>query len=127
MHNSFITDKITQLLNSGLSFEEHLTIKEKREVISELIYFYDKKGYGAYEENEMLYVIDTTYKNIMMMEVTRNSIYFNPYDHESLFDIIYVTLEFINEKFGPIEEETVNIEDEITEEMPKPKPNFDIL
>ena len=119
--------QVAQLLNNGFSFEKFLTKQERLNLISELIYFYDKKHYGAYEENEMIYIIDNTYKSIMMMEVTRNSIYFNPYDHDSLLDVIYVTLEFINEKFGPVEKPHKDIEDQETEEMPKPKPNFDIL
>ena len=127
MHNQYITDRISEILNGGFSFGEYISRKEREEIIFDLVHFYDTKGYGAYEENDMVYVIDNTYKNILMMEVTRNSIYFNPYSSESLFDVIYITLEFISEKFGTEEHYNKDIEDQETEDAPKPKPNFDIL
>ena len=64
-----------------------------------------------------------------MIEITKNSIYFNPQEHIYLLDAVVATLEFITEKFGLEEDEqsTEDIEDEITEEMPSQKPDFSSL
>jgi hypothetical protein len=125
-----ITDKINQLLNNGFSFGEHKTKKERDEIEQELLDWYGKNGFGAFIEEEMLYVVDSNHEQIMMLEITKNSIYFNPHEHVYLLEAVVVTLEFITNKLTLPEEskETpVDIEDEVTEEMPKPKPNFDIL
>ena len=126
--NNFITTKITQLLNNGFAFKDHLSVKEKKEIESKLIDYYDHKFYGAFMEDEMIYVIDSDHNSILMMEVTRNSIYFNPYEHPALFDVIYLTLEFVTNNFAETVDEPDPIEDETTQDMPvRPKPNFDIL
>tara|TARA_Y100001937_G_scaffold126618_1_gene196332 strand:+ start:242 stop:631 length:390 start_codon:yes stop_codon:yes gene_type:complete len=128
INNSFITTKITQLLNNGFAFKDHLSVKEKKEIESKLIDYYDHKFYGAFMEDEMIYVIDSDHNSILMMEVTRNSIYFNPYEHPALFDVIYLTLEFVTNNFAETVDEPDPIEDETTQDMPvRPKPNFDIL
>ena len=124
-----ITDKINQLLNNGFSFGEYKTKKERDEIEQELLDYYGKNGFGAFVEEEMLYVVDSNHEQIMMIEITKNSIYFNPHEHVYLLEAVVVTLEFITNKLTLSEEEetSTDIEDEITEEMPKPKPNFDIL
>ena len=125
-----ITDKINQLLNNGFSFGEHKTKKERNEIEQDLLDYYGKNGFGAFMEEEMLYVIDSNHEQIMMLEITKNSIYFNPYEHVYLLEAVVVTLEYITNKLTLPEEQEktpVDIEDEITEEMPKPKPNFDII
>ena len=125
-----ITDKINQLLNNGFSFGEHKTKKEKDEIEQELLDYYGKNGFGAFVEEEMLYVVDSNHEQIMMLEITKNSIYFNPHEHSYLLEAVVVTLEFITNRLSLPKEQAktpVDIEDEVTEEMPKPKPNFDIL
>ena len=125
-----ITDKINQLLNNGFSFGEYKTKKERDEIEQELLDWYGKNGFGAFIEEEMLYVVDSSHEQIMMLEITKNSIYFNPHEHVYLLEAVVVTLEFITDKLTLPEEQEktpTDIEDEITEEMPKPKPNFDIL
>ena len=125
-----ITDKINQLLNNGFSFGEHKTKKERNEIEQDLLDYYGKNGFGAFVEEEMLYVVDSKHDQIMMLEITKNSIYFNPHEHLYLLDAVVVTLEYITKKLTTpeeVQETTVDIEDEVTEEMPKPKPNFDIL
>jgi len=125
-----ITDKINQLLNNGFSFGEHKSKKERDEIEQELLDWYGKNGFGAFIEEEMLYVVDSSHEQIMMLEITKNSIYFNPHEHIYLLEAVVVTLEFITNKLTLPEEakETpVDIEDDSTEEIPKPKPNFDIL
>ena len=124
-----ITDKINQLLNNGFSFGEHKTKKERDEIEQELLDYYGKNGFGAFIEEEMIYVVDSNHEQIMMIEITKNSIYFNPHEHVYLLEAVVVTLEFITNKLTlpDDEEEVTDIEDEVTEEMPKPKPNFDIL
>ena len=123
-----ITDKINQLLNNGFSFGDHKTKKERDEIEQDLLDYYGKNGFGAFIEEEMLYVVDSKHEQIMMLEITKNSIYFNPYEHPALFDVIYLTLEFITKTFSKPPPEADLIEDEPTQDMPKkPKPSFDIL
>ena len=125
-----ITDKINQLLNNGFSFGNHKTKKEREEIELELLDWYGKNGFGAFLEEEMLYVVDTSHEQIMMLEITKNSIYFNPHEHMYLLEAVVITLEFITSKLTlpeEVKETTVDIEDDSTEEIPKPKPNFDIL
>ena len=127
--NGSITSKISQLLNNGFAFQDHLTIKERKEMENYLVNFYDKKFYGAFVEEEMIYVVDSDYNKILMMEVTGNSIYFNPYEHPSLIDVVYITLEFVTETFAKEANDNSFLgDDEPTQDMPKkPKPSFDIL
>ena len=129
MINKEITDKINQLLNNGFSFGNHKTKKERDEIEQDLLDYYDKNGFGAFIEEEMLYVVDSKHEQIMMLEITKNSIYFNPHEHIYLLDAVVVTLEFVAKKLTTKEPQQVTtcIEDEITEELPKPKPNFDVL
>ena len=124
-----ITDKINQLLNNGYSFGEHKTKRERDEIEQDLLDWYSKNGLSAFIEEEMIYVVDSNYSHIMMLEITKNSIYFNPHEHVYLLDAVVTTLEFLTKKLAKEEllETTEDIEDEVTEEMPKPKPNFDIL
>ena len=123
-----VTEQITQLLNSGFAFPEKKKKKERNEVEEELVEYYNKAGFRAFIEEEMLYVSDLNYKIIMMIEITRNSIYFNSQEHVYLLDAVVATLEFITKKYSPEEEQsTEDIENEITEDMPKPKPDFGLL
>ena len=125
-----ITDKINQLLNNGFTFGEHKTKSERDEIEQELIDYYGKNGFGAFIEDEMVYIVDSSHQHIMMLEITKNSIYFNPHEHTYVLDAVVVTLEFLTKilkKEETTEEALFEIEDESTEEMPKPKPNFDIL
>ena len=125
-----ITKKINQLLNNGFTFGDHKTKEERDEIEEGLVDWYGKNGFGAFIEEEMLYVVDTNYENIMMLEITKNSIYFNPHEHSYLLDAVVVTLEYITEKLtksNSISEDNTDIEDEDTEEMPKEKPDFGLL
>jgi hypothetical protein len=125
-----VTSKINQLLNNGFSFGEYKTKKERDVIEQDLLDYYGKNGFGAFIEEEMLYVVDSSHEQIMMLEITKNSIYFNPREHTYLLEAVVVTLEFITNKFTLPEkqkETPVDIEDDSTEEIPKPKPNFDIL
>ena len=122
-----ITDKINQLLNNGFSFGEHKTKKERDELEQDLLDYYGKNGFGAFIEEEMLYVVDSSHAEIMMLEITKNSIYFNPHEHVYLLEAVVVTLEYLTKNLEKQETIPDSFEDEVTEEMPKPKPNFDIL
>ena len=124
------TERINQLLNNGFTFGEHKTKKERDEIEEGLVDWYEKNGIGAFVEEEMLYVVDSKHEHIMMLEITKNSIYFNPHEHLYLLDAIVITLEYITDKLvkkETLEEVANNIEDEITEEMPKQKPDFGTL
>ena len=122
-----ITNKINQLLNNGFTFGEHKTSIERDEIEEGLVDWYGKNGFGAFIEEEMLYVVDSNYEHILMLEITKNSIYFNPHEHLYLLDAVVVTLEFITDKLTKDKQKTeleTDIEDDVTEEMPKVKPDF---
>jgi len=133
MINKEIAAKINQLLSNGFAFNEHVDETEREKIEHEMLHWYDKNFFGAYLENNMLYVVDRQQQKIMMMEITRNSIYFNPYDHSLLVDLVVLTLEFVTDYFKIVTENNLDmskeldIEDMSTEEIPKPKPNFDFL
>lgn len=128
MIDEVITEKISQLLNNGFSFPEHLTSEERDEIQDELINYYNKSGFRSFVEEEMIYVADLNYKVIMMIEITKNSIYFNSQEHIYLLDAVVATLEFVTTKYTPEDEQsTEEIENEITEDMPKVKPDFSSL
>ena len=123
-----INDKINQLLNNGFAFPKHLTSEERDDVEQSLLSWYDKYGISAFIEEEMIYTTDGTGDIVMTMEITKNSIYFNPREHVYLLDIIVTTLEFITDKLAkPEPSELLPDEDDPTEEMTKEKPNFDFL
>ena len=135
MRDKALANKITSLLNNGFAFGRFFSQKERRELTDDILHYYDKNFFGAFVEEEMLYVVDSQRDKIMMMEITRNSIYFNPYEHTMLLELIVLTLEFFTDRFGMKEYSTeklksnkeVDEEEESTEDEEKPKPNFDII
>ena len=135
MRDKALANKITSLLNNGFAFGRFFSQKERREFTDDILHYYDKNFFGAFIEEEMLYVVDSQRDKIMMMEITRNSIYFNPYEHTMLLELIVLTLEFVTDRFGMKEYSTeklksnkeVDEEEESTEDEEKPKPNFDII
>ena len=123
-----VSDQISQLLNNGFAFPEHLTLEERSEIEEDLVRYYNRSGFRSFVEEEMVYVSDLNYKVIMMIEITKNSIYFNSQEHTYLLDAVVATLEFITNRYAPEDEQsTEDIENEITEDMPKVKPDFSSL
>ena len=125
-----VNKKISQLLNNGFAFGEHKTKRERDEIEEELGEWYNKNGLEAFVEEEMVYVVGAGYEHIMILEITKNSIYFNPREHIYLFEAVVVALEFITDKLSKPEEMMPigkDMEDDSTEEIPKPKPSFDFL
>ena len=123
-----VSEQISQLLNNGFAFPEHLTLEERNEIEEDLIRYYNRSGFRSFIEEEMVYVSDLNYKVIMMIEITKNSIYFNSQEHVYLLDAVVATLEFITNRYAPEDKQsTEDIENEITEDMPKVKPDFSSL
>ena len=123
-----VNEKINQLLNNGFAFPEHLTSKERDEVEQGLLSWYNKYAISAFIEEEMIYTVDSSGSIILTMEITKNSIYFNPREHFYLLDVIVTTLEFITDKLVKTEPSSpLPEDDDSTEEMIKEKPNFDFL
>ena len=67
-----ITDQINQLLNNGFSFGDYKTKEERNEIEQDLLDHYGKNGFGAFIEEEMVYVVDSNHEQIMMLEITKN-------------------------------------------------------
>ena len=105
-----------------------MTSRDRDLIQEELIEWYGKNGFGAFVEEEMVYVSDLDYNIILVIEITKNSIYFNSHEHSYLLEAIVTTLEFITNKYSPEDEQSIEeIENEITEDMPKVKPDFSLL
>ena len=123
-----ITEKISQLLNNGFAFPNHLTSEERDKIEEDLINYYNRSGFRSFLEEDMLYVSDLNYQTILVIEITKNSIYFNSQEHIYLLDAVVATLEFVTSIYSSEEEQsTEEIENEITEDMPKVKPDFSLL
>ena len=123
-----ITEKISQLLNNGFAFPNHLTSEERDKIEEDLINYYNRSGFRSFLEEDMLYVSDLNYQTILVIEITKNSIYFNSQEHIYLLDAVVATLEFVTSIYSSEEEQsTEEIENEITEDMPKVKPDFSSL
>ena len=60
-----ITDQINQLLNNGFSFGDHKTKRERNDFEQELLDFYNKSGFSAFIEEEMLYVTDLNHQQVL--------------------------------------------------------------
>jgi hypothetical protein len=115
-------------LNNGFAFPNHLTSEERDKIEEDLISYYNRSGFRSFLEEETLYVSDLNYQTILVIEITKNSIYFNSHEHIYLLDAVVSTLEFVTSIYSSEEEQsTEDIENEITEDFPKSKPDFGIL
>ena len=135
-----LKDTILKAINSGLAFP-HMTAMEREDTENKIIDHLKQKGYEAFEEECMIYVLDKHWKKVLMMELTRNTLYFTPFDAKETSVVIYYILQLISQKYldempkikkidkkAPIKKEEIEDDsEEDTEEEPKPPPNFDFL
>ena len=127
---------ILKTLNNGIAFK-HMTDIERQDKELEIIEYLKQKGYEAYLEEEMIWILSSNWEKLMMMELTKNTLYFTPFKAEEAPVIVYLILQFVSKeyllkltsKIKKVEEKEEEIEedsDEDTEED-RPRPNFDFL
>tara|TARA_R110000823_G_scaffold182535_6_gene315295 strand:+ start:180 stop:611 length:432 start_codon:yes stop_codon:yes gene_type:complete len=135
-----LKDTILKAIQHGLAFP-HMTERERAHKEGEIIEFLNAKGYEVFLEEKMIYVLGKKWERIVMMELTRNTLYFTPYQIKEVSVVIYYILQLVSKKyldkmpvFDDIEkkasqkqEEKEKDSDEDTEEEPPPPPNFDFL
>ena len=137
-----LKDTILKTINNGIAFK-HMSEFERDDREKEIVDFLISKGYEAFVEECMIYVIGKHWDKLMMMELTRNTLYFTPFSTNSAPEIVFYVLQFISKRYlidGVLKkntktktkekqqvEEIESDSEEDTEEDPKPRPNFDFL
>ena len=126
---------ILKTISNGIAFE-HMTEVERDIKERDLVYFIKSKGYDVVVEQCMIVVFSLKWEKILMMELTRNTLYFSPIDVSKTTEIVFYVLEFTAKDYiskmttsekTKIEEKEVDPDEEDTEEDPPTKPSFDFL
>ena len=135
-----LKETILKAIDNGVAFV-HMTEKERDQQERDIVDILNLKGYEAFVEECMIYVVGKRWEKIVMMELTRNTLYFTPYHKKEVSVVIYYILQLISKKYldkTPSLKKTKNkgqylqqeIEadsDEDTEEEPRPPPDFSFL
>ena len=134
-----LKDTIIKAINNGLAFA-HMTERERNHKEREIVDFLNSKGYEAFVEENMIHVLSKKWEKILMMELTRNTLYFTPYQKNEVSVVIYYILQLVSKRYldkTPSskgkkkkvlkKEEKGEDSDEDTEEEPKPPPDFNFL
>jgi|TARA_R110002124_G_scaffold254804_1_gene420425 hypothetical protein len=134
-----LKDTILKAINSGLAFA-HMTERERNHKEKEIVDFLNSKGYEAFVEDKMIHILNKQWEKILMMELTRNTLYFTPVLKSEVTVVIYYILQLVSKRYldktppskGKKEkvlkkEEKGEDSDEDTEEEPKPPPDFNFL
>ena len=128
---------ILKTINNGIAFT-HMNDIEREDKEQEIVNYLKSKEYEVYIEECMIWVLGKSWEKLMMMELTRNTLYFTPFKAEEAPVIVYYILQFVSKEYlitltskikkveETKEEEIEEDSDEDTEED-KPKPNFDFL
>tara|TARA_R100000030_G_scaffold74257_4_gene57497 strand:- start:281 stop:712 length:432 start_codon:yes stop_codon:yes gene_type:complete len=135
-----LKDTILKTINAGIAFP-HMTEQQRDEKEKEIVVFLQEKGYEAFVEECMIYVLGKGWDKILMMELTRNTLYFTPFKLTQTTEIVFYILQLVAKKYldkVPVkkkkvpkqkeekEEEIEEDSDEDTEED-KPPPDFSFL
>ena len=135
-----LKDTILKAISSGLAFP-HMTELERDEQEISITEHLKTKGYEAFVEECMIYVLDKSWEKVIMMELTRNTLYFTPFNPKETSVVIYYILQLVSKRYldempkikkkdkkaPEHKEEIEDNSEEDTEEEPKPPPNFDFL
>ena len=128
---------ILKTINNGIAFT-HMNDIEREDKEQEIVNYLKSKEYEVYIEECMIWVLGKSWEKLMMMELTKNTLYFTPFKAEEAPIIVYYILQFVSKEYlitltskikkveETKEEEIEEDSDEDTEED-KPKPNFDFL
>jgi len=127
---------ILKTINNGIAFT-HMTDIEREDKEQEIIVYLKSKEYEVYVEEGMIWVLGKSWEKVMMMELTRNTLYFTPFKAEEAPVIVYLILQFVSKeyllkltsKIKKVEEKEEEIEGDSEEdtEEDRPRPNFDFL
>jgi hypothetical protein len=132
-----LKDTILKAISSGLAFP-HMTELERDEQERTMVDHLKSKGYEVYVEECMIYVLGKSWEKVLMMELTRNTLYFTPFNPKETSVVIYYILQLVSKRYldkmpkeetkAPKQKEEIEDDsEEDTEEEPKPPPNFDFL
>ena len=134
-----LKDTILKTISNGIAFD-FITVEERDEKERDLVKYLNSKGYQAVVEKCMIYVLSEDWERIVMMELTRNTLYFTPADLKKTSEVVYYALQFtakgyldkLTLKYGATEvytkkEEKKEFDDEEDTEEDRPPPNFDFL
>ena len=134
-----LKDTILKTINSGIAYP-HMTPIERDKKERELVEYLQGKGYEVFVEECMIYVIGKQWDKILMLELTRNTLYFTPFKMAETSEIVFYILQLISKKYldgipkkktkkkvTKKQEEIEEDSDEDTEEEPKPPPDFSFL
>ena len=128
---------IIKTINNGIAFK-HMTEIEREEKEQEIINFLKTKGYEIYIDEYMIWALDDNWDKVMMMELTRNTLYFTPFKAEAAPVLVFYVLQFISkdylmtlasriEKIEDTKKEEIEEDSEEDTEEDRPPPNFDFL
>ena len=127
---------ILKTLNNGIAFT-HMSDTQRQDKELEIVEYLKNKGYESYVEEEMIWILSSGWEKLMMMELTKNTLYFTPFKAEEAPVIVYLILQFVSKeyllkltsKIKKVEEKQEEIEEDSEEdtEEDKPRPSFDFL
>jgi hypothetical protein len=136
-----LKDTILKTISNGIAYS-FMTPDERDQKEQELIEYLKEREYQVLLENCMIYVLSEDWQKILMMELTRNTLYFSPVNLKKTSEVVYYVLQFTAkgylDTFAPVkkktkkevikqEEDEVNFDEEEETEDDKPIPNFDFL
>ena len=132
-----LKETILKTLNNGIAYT-HMTELERDEKEQEIVEHLKSKGYDVFIEECMIYVLGKQWSRILMMELTRNTLYFTPFKVSEVSEVVFYILQLVSKKYldsmpkvepkaSEKEEEIEEDTDEDTEEDPKPPPDFSFL
>jgi len=138
-----LKDTIMKTITNGIAFS-HMSETERTTKEKEIVDFLQSKGYEAFVQDCMILVINKQWDKVLLMELTRNTLYFTPINIEQTPEVVFYVLELVasryldstpfkknkkkvKKKMVVKKEEIEEDSDEDTEEEPKPPPNFDFL
>ena len=131
---------ILKTISNGIAFN-FMTVEEREQKEYDLVQYLKDKGYEVLIENCMIFVLSSEWERIMILELTRNTLYFTPTDMTKAIEVVYYALQFtakdylevmfskesIPKKVKKQEEIEVDPEEEEETEDDKPTPSFDFL
>ena len=131
---------ILKTISNGIAFN-FMSIEEREQKEQDLVQHLKDKGYEVLIENCMIFVLSSDWERIMILELTRNTLYFTPTDMTKAIEVVYYALQFTAKDYLEVmfskesktnkrkkaEENEVDTEEEEETEDDKPTPSFDFL